>query len=179
MRFWKDFYRNQKGLTMIELLCAITIFGVALAAVGGIMIISANQYNRGSLEVELQQEAQITSNLITNMIINSMKAAWNSEQNTLTIYGADGINSQIVFEGEENRLLYYRDGLKGILAENVKAFYVKDTILEEEDPDGAGNLIDLSRTVQVVLRIANGSDASGAEYREIETTFEVTSRNGN
>lgn len=63
--------RDNRGLTLVELMCAIAILGLISATVGGVMVVSAQSYQRGAGEIELQQEAQIAVNQIADLVIDT------------------------------------------------------------------------------------------------------------
>ena len=69
----KNIFRtnDNRGLTLVELICAIAVFGLVATGVGGVMVVSAKNYQRGTNEIELQQEAQITANQIGDLVIDS------------------------------------------------------------------------------------------------------------
>lgn len=62
---------DNRGLTLVELICSIAVFGLVATGVGGVMVVSAKNYQRGTNEIELQQEAQITANQIGDLVIDS------------------------------------------------------------------------------------------------------------
>lgn len=67
----REISKNNKGLTLVELVCAITILSIIGGAVSAVMIVSANNYNRGSNEVTLQQEAQMTANQLESLVVDA------------------------------------------------------------------------------------------------------------
>lgn len=69
---WK-WHNQNKGLTLIELVCAVGIFSLIGATICSVMIISAKNYQRDSAEIELQQEAQMTANQIQDLIIDAIE----------------------------------------------------------------------------------------------------------
>ncbi len=70
-RWLRRMQKNHKGFTLIELICTIAIFSIVVTGVGSAMVISARNYQHGNAELDLQQQAQITANLLTNLIIDS------------------------------------------------------------------------------------------------------------
>ena len=66
---------NNKGLTLMELICAIAILAIVTASIGSVMVVSARSYQRDSDEVSLQQEAQVTANQIADLVIDSTAGA--------------------------------------------------------------------------------------------------------
>lgn len=59
------------GLSFVELLISMAILAVIGAAVGGAMYVSSRSYARGSAEVDVQEEAQVSANLICDWIIDA------------------------------------------------------------------------------------------------------------
>lgn len=113
---------NNKGVSLVELVCAIGILSLVATAAAGVMIVGSRTYSRGTVEVAVQQEAEIAANQISNYIINA------SEEPTITLNGADveldvlvdGVNYQIKFDSASNTL-FLEDQ---ILAEYVSEFWV-------------------------------------------------------
>lgn len=62
---------DNRGLTLVELVCTIAILSIVATAVGGVMVASAKNYQKGTTEIELQQEAQITVNQIGDLVIDA------------------------------------------------------------------------------------------------------------
>ena len=46
--FKKRIKGNNKGFSLVELVCAVAIFGVAATAIGSAMVVSAQSYSRGT-----------------------------------------------------------------------------------------------------------------------------------
>ncbi len=57
-------------MSLVELLCAIAIMSIVGASVAGIMVVSANSYNRGSNDAEMQQTAQLLAIQVENTILD-------------------------------------------------------------------------------------------------------------
>lgn len=119
---------NNKGLSLVELVCAVAIFGIATTAIGGAMVVSAQNYSRGTYELDVQQEAQTTTNLIGNLLVDAATATFddsNPDFPLLTING-DGVTYNITFDKNAGKLTYEETGSAddGVLAENVTGFNV-------------------------------------------------------
>lgn len=69
--FMQKLRKNKKGLSMIELVCAIAILSIITTTVGGAMVFASNSYRRGTVDTALQQEAQFTANAIESLIIDA------------------------------------------------------------------------------------------------------------
>lgn len=181
-KLFGKFIRNNKGLSFVELICAVAIFSTVMTIVGGAMVVSANSYSRGSDELGLQQEAQTTINLISNMVLDAFSVSYSGGtltiENTDTTYEIklsdnpdpnthlyDLLCSQKDFEidADGNRVPKPDDSdVQNIkLAENVAGFSADASHFSE------------NRNVSVTLELNNAS-----KTRTFEMTYNITSRNG-
>ena len=150
--------KNNKGMSLVELICAVAILGLTTTALGGAMVMSAQHYYRDSAEFEVQQEAQTATNLIGNLVVDAAEAEWAG--NKLTIK-ADG-KTHVIYQ-DDDKLVYENttDGTDGILAEGL--------------PDGAFSAntddFDTNKTVNISLKVENGG-------KEFTSNYNATSRNG-
>ena len=69
---------GDKGLSLVEVVCAVAIFAVIVATVGGVLVFSARSYQKGSTESEIQQEAQFAANRIGGIIQNAIEVKFES-----------------------------------------------------------------------------------------------------
>lgn len=69
---------GDKGLSLVEVICAVAIFAVIVATVGGVLVFSARSYQKGSTESEIQQEAQFAANRIGGIIQNAIEVKFES-----------------------------------------------------------------------------------------------------
>ncbi|MBQ7780752.1 MAG: type II secretion system protein [Lachnospiraceae bacterium] len=83
--FEKKKKADNRGLTLVELVCAMAILGLIGTGVGSVLIVSANNYNRGNNEVTLQQEAQMTANQLENLVVDATEQI----QYTCTVGGTE------------------------------------------------------------------------------------------
>lgn len=65
---------NNKGFSMVELIIAFGIMGVIVTTVGYMMTTSSKTYNSLSTEAQLQSEAQLVANAISELAIDSFDA---------------------------------------------------------------------------------------------------------
>lgn len=164
-KLFGKFIRNNKGLSFVELICTVAIFSTVMTIVGGAMVVSANNYSRGSDELGLQQEAQTTINLISNMVLDASSVTYSG--GTLTIENPDTTYEIKLSERKENNLYDLLcsqnnsewENIK--LAENVAGFDVDASHFSE------------NRNVSVTLELKNA-----AKTRNFEMTYNITSRNG-
>ena len=157
---------NNKGLSLVELVCAVAIFGLATTAIGGAMVVSAQNYSRGTYELDVQQEAQTTTNLIGNLLYGATEAKY--DNNVLVIEG-EGIEYHITYNPTDKKLEYAEyigEGnppATGTLAENVTSF--------STNLDDSGNKFKADKNVEITLAI-------GKNNRTYEATYSTTARNG-
>lgn len=82
-------WRNNKGFSLVELIVALAIFGIAGVAVFGFTVNSSRLYQRSNVDVKLQYEQQMAVNQIRDMVVESDKGIYFDEANkTLALYGA-------------------------------------------------------------------------------------------
>lgn len=89
---------GNRGLSMVELICAIAIVSLLGTTVSSIMVVSANTYRRGAAETEVQQEAQLVANQISDLIIDTTKSVA-VLANQVTITQEDGTKIDIYLDG--------------------------------------------------------------------------------
>ena len=63
--------KKHKGFTLVEVLVAFAILGIAVLGIGGFFVSAARSYSSVSDETSLQYEAQLTLNQVENMLIDS------------------------------------------------------------------------------------------------------------
>ncbi len=158
---------NNKGLSLVELVCAIAILGIVLTAVGSAMVVSAQSYAKGTYEIDVQREAQTTTNLVGNLIVDAVTAEFTVPSENQKILKVN--NGKTMYEITYDKLagvLNYREqdiatGAEayGVLAQNVTDFDV--------------NLSDFAahNNAEVYLKVEKTE-------REYEATYNTTSRNG-
>lgn len=179
--------KDNSGFSLIELVAAIAILAVASIAIFQFLNTSAIHYQKENSEVELQYEAQVATNQITDFLIDANKGVkYSYDASTailsdadiadlsavtskeITIYN-DGIYYVLTWKKADKKL-YYTDYIydvdtdtwnlrtdEGLMAENVEDFAVDMT---NTDKNG-------------VVRIK----ALFKRDREYEVTQNVTIRN--
>lgn len=166
--------RDNRGLTLIELICAVAIFSILATAVGSVLVASAKNYERGSTEINLQQEAQMTANQIADLVIDSTADILYAEDpssgdKTLEITKADRVYV-VTYKSVEMKLYYseyelFADGSRTLIAGNqLMSEYVSgfSADLTTFGTDGS---------MQLSLKFAK----DGKTY---ESAYTVTARNG-
>ena len=155
--------KNNKGFSLVEVVCAIAVMGLATTAIGSAMIASTSSYQRGSAEVDVQKEAQTTANLIGNLLVDAVEASKSADGKVITIKG-EGKEYELVYDSTAKTITYYEknsDGTEvdGQLAADVSYFNV--------NLDKFAN----SKNAKVELTI----DKNGKDYK---AAYNTTARNG-
>lgn len=158
---------NNKGFSLVELVCAVAILGIVLTAVGSAMVASAQSYSKGTYEIDVQQEAQTTTNLIGNLIVDAVTAQVTvPDVNTKVLEVNNGKTIyKITFDKNSGSLNYYEQDITtgaeatGLLAQNVTDF---DVNLDD---------FEAHNNAEVYLAVEKSE-------RVYEATYNTTSRNG-
>lgn len=61
-------HRDNRGLTFVEVICAVAILALVTGVIGSVIVISSRTYRKGISETSIQQEAQLAANNIGNII---------------------------------------------------------------------------------------------------------------
>lgn len=142
--------KDNKGFSLIELVVVVAILAIIGLAVVGFMGTGTNLFGSVSNEVDVQEEAQLTLNQISDMVTSSSRGVsyyyGDSETNvvlsdadvpadvtrkTLVIYNSDYIYN-IIWKGDEKKIYLRKDaidesgaitqGNESLMAEYVIAF---------------------------------------------------------
>ena len=157
--------RDKRGMSLIELICAVAILTIITGTISGAMVVATNSYRSGTVESALQQEAQFTANSIEALIIDATNTV-EYVGNVLKITNVD-YTYEIVYDSGAETLRYtqYVTGDPGnrlatneLLAEHVSRFAV-------DAADFA-----TSRNVRLELTMKNGG-------KDFTTAYNITSRN--
>lgn len=103
---------KQSGFTLVELLVSIAIFSIVSAAIFGFIVVGSRNYTTASTEINLQQEAQLALNQMSDVIIDTTRSVnyygYSSEgsSGTAALKDADfsfepAYKSLLLFNGEE------------------------------------------------------------------------------
>lgn len=144
---------NNRGFTLVELLVALAIGGIVLAALAVLVSQGVSNYRRQTLTAQLQNDANITLNQMADNIM---------EADMLTL--VKGSSTDMNYIRVKEKVYYiYRDGIiyqsetadisKGsVLCEHVTEFRVRmlKSGIREDD---AGRAAGLSKNIQVRIDI--------------------------
>ena len=154
----RKFRRDHRGLSLIELVCAVAILGIITTTVGGAMVVASDSYRRGTTESALQQEAQFTANTIESLVVDVTKqVSWDG---TNLVIENDSVTYTITYDPGAQTLSYSDGTDSGVLiAEHVSGFNVY----------GAADFAS-TRNLSLSLSMKNGSSG-------FTTDYSITSRN--
>lgn len=156
---------DSRGLTLIELVCAVAILAIISATVGGAMVVATNSYKSGTVETAMQQEAQFTANAIEALIIDATDTVEFSG-NVLKIANVD-YTYEITYDPSAQTLRYTQYETNNpsnvvaaneLIAEHMASF------------DVDASAFPTARTVQLAFTMEN-------QGRRFSTAYNITSRN--
>lgn len=105
MRHCKNILRDDKGITLIELIVCIAILGIVALLVGGYMKSGSKNYTRGTTLATIQKDIQV----ITDHIAETMQECQDIVTFTIPIQSGD------VPEEENHAYLLKKSSLAGVL----------------------------------------------------------------
>lgn len=186
---------KNKGLTIIELVIAIAIIGILSVSIVQSMVSSSKTYYKSSTEAQLQSEAQLVANSITDLAIDSYDAKdkfegslqsdfgiddatyETSEKNVLVLYAKTSDGSQYQYavvrkKAQDELMLFERTDKTGswatssaVLANYISAFMVPDIARVENE-----NMLSFELTYKK-------QDSSTGTMREYKGNYQVLMRN--
>ena len=161
--------KNNRGMSLVEVVCAVAIFGLTATLVSTAMTSSMQSYNRGIQETDLQKEAQMFANQISELVIDSTAdVSFDASTKTLTIEQTNDAGASIkhkIYLDADGKVWYCdandASGETQLLAEGVASI----------DFD----LTNFSRTGNLGVKLALKSADNNRDYN---ANYTVTSRNG-
>lgn len=106
--------RDQKGFTIVELLIAVAILSIVVAAVCGFILVGSRSYAAGNSDISVQQEAQLALNQMSDVMIDTTRSV------NYAGYDASGSpayalkDAEFAFTPEDKSLVMYN----GVLVKN-------------------------------------------------------------
>lgn len=164
---------NNKGLSILELIIAIAIIGILSVSIVHSMVTSSKTYYKSSTEAQLQSEAQLVANSITEIAIDSYSAKDKMEGSMAADFGVNDAEKYdttdkkvlVLYSQEANGTQYQYAVVRNRLTNNLE--------LRERTNSGSG----WSKEVQwAVLAnyIADFSPNADRVDAENMLTFELT-----
>lgn len=162
------FSKQNSGFTLVELLVTIAILGFVILAIGGALVSSAKSYRSGNVEVDLQQQSQITANLISSLVQDASDVSYvggklEIKQLTSTgeiVYTIQQQGTNLVYSVTGTSIV--DDNTEELLAEHLttNGFIVDDSTF------------DTTKNVAITLEFEE-------DGKTFKTTYNMTARNGN
>lgn len=121
---------NNKGLSLIELLVALAVGVIVMSALTILMTQGINQYNKMTVMTQLQEDANIALNNISNSIMEAnFVTISNSKTNATFQTGSATMGGKNVIYEHKNGMLYVGENVAdsdtmGLLCKNVKEFKI-------------------------------------------------------
>ncbi len=84
-------YKDNRGLSLVEVLCAVAIMALVTGVIGSVIVISTRTYRRGISETNIQQEAQLAANNIGNIIKDACGVVYGASNE---FYVKDGVYNE-------------------------------------------------------------------------------------
>lgn len=168
MKLFRKRRKNNKGFSLVEVICAVAILGVTSTAIGSAMIVSTQNYQRGNAEVDVQKEAQTVTNLVGNLLVDAVDVTTSVDAESgaqIVVIYKEGMEYTLTYD--DNTISYKEKNLgdssevEGCLAENVTNF----------DLIAAADFENSDRNVRVDMEVTVGDKA-------YEASFTNTARNG-
>lgn len=170
MKKMNNIKMNNKGFSLVELIIAIAILAVVSGIILTFMTTSSNIFKRNSSDVDIQTEAQMVANSITDLVIDCEKNVINITVDLSDVPGGasgtktyDQANSFEVGNDKSRYFIFYEDSVD-------KLFYVESTHNGTKWTDYDG------KTAEVLgQNITNFSyDLSGLKTKKRLMTFSLT-----
>ncbi|MBR5360572.1 MAG: prepilin-type N-terminal cleavage/methylation domain-containing protein, partial [Lachnospiraceae bacterium] len=141
--------KNNKGLSLVELIVAVAILAVVGVAIMGFVAFSSRNYTQANKNVKLQYEQQMTVNRIRDIVLETSRAiAYDDTTHALTVF-SDTSGSSLAMDGVD--------------ADANPIIVSRIYFTEAAEGEDAGKLFLLTKTL-------TSSDIDGKKYSEIAIT---------
>lgn len=123
LKFFKNnFIEDNRGLSLVELLAAITVASLVVIGCGAFMVSASKYFSRESAETTMQEEAQLVKNLLNNVVVDTQLAIgrvtnWDADaddgtmvepQPTLIVFGKEKIFF-LGYDAVDTQKMYYME----------------------------------------------------------------------
>lgn len=135
---------KNKGYTLVELILSIAVFSVVMVSIISIMSSVASNYKNSTFEVQVQEEAQLVGNQLSDLLVDAQGFdVSNASAGKYRFTLSSGDNIDIVFDSSENNL-YYLTGSdeedKHLLSDSVSSFDISGLQANGKDNSCVVNL---------------------------------------
>lgn len=135
-------YSNNKGFSLIELIVSLAVIMIVGGSIASFLLTGSNSYASVINNTDLQEEAQLVMNQISDIVITAEKAVnFKNADNKLEVFN-ENEKYEIVFKNSEKKLYYNKFDRKTgtvkfipesenvLMAENVSFFEADSTKVE-------------------------------------------------
>jgi prepilin-type N-terminal cleavage/methylation domain-containing protein len=119
--------RDQRGLTLVELLLSVAIFGIVMTAILSFMTVVSRQYTKNNNEVNIQNEVQTLTTHLQNLIV-STDTNLGIVDNRLFMIDDEGFEV-IEYDSAKGYIYYYSMQQLGLSTDEIKEY----TDLDDRD----------------------------------------------
>lgn len=158
--------RNDRGMSLVEVLCAVAIFSLVAAVVAGVVTVSSRIYRSGVTDTSLQQQAQYATNLIGNLIKDANTVSRSEEDaDSYVILTSEDQGYVLQKDSANKSIIYYRytGGAADTAGAETLADNVEDFTMDCSD-------FEKTRAVKLSLKMKNGD-------KEYNMNYTMTARN--
>lgn len=167
---------NNKGITLVEMLVALSITSIVMVAIFTFISVGTSNFNSSKKEVAVQTEAQTVMNQLSDLIIDADRG--------VLVYGSYGTTydkALVIYNKDKIHMIFYHAG-------NKKLYYAKSdriassfigTIAEIQDYVNSNNVIDdkylMAQYVSSFEAEENIYDGTGAVTgNDVTVNLEIT-----
>ena len=174
--------KSNRGYSLVELIVTLAIFSIMMVTVILIMRTTIGSYRDSLFETEMQEEAQIVANQVSDLLLDALKYEGTGSYAYEDIDGKTHSGDKWIFQGVGSQQfeiryevaadkLHYWSSASGeqTLAENVSDFSIDDIYTRDSDNE---DVMDNMGSIKVVIK---GRDTS--KNREFEAEKQVYFRN--
>lgn len=105
---------NNRGFSLIEIVVALAILGIASAAIFEFAIVASKNYQKQTKEVKLQYEAQLSMNQLQDLLIDTTKGV---------SYSVNGVGNRIFKDDEIDGVIAGEITTKQLVIYNTETYY--------------------------------------------------------
>lgn len=117
--------KNEKGVTLVELLVVILVMGIIIVPISNLVIITLKTEKEVSIKNDVQREARLIMEYVTEKMRDYNITWYQSNDGSGSMKLIDGSNKKVLLEYEERagrKGMIKKDGI--VLSENIIEFIV-------------------------------------------------------
>ena len=163
---------NNKGFSLVELIVSLAIVMIVGGSIVSFLLAGSNSYASVITNTDLQEEAQLVVNQISDMVITAEKAVnFNNSAKKLEVFN-ENEKYEIVFKDADMRLYYNKFNTRP----GTRDFDIvsADVLMAENVADFWADVSKAESTNKISIKIVFESKSNTYEKKET-----ITLRNGN